>query len=111
MDDATTTFAEARAAVDEFASRRDWFKFHSPKAVAAALAIEAAELQQVFLWLDDDQCEAVEYNTVDAADELADVTIYCLNMARALGVDLAAAIERKMTKNARKYPALEDRDA
>lgn len=89
----------------EFARERDWDQFHSPKNVAMALTVEAAELQEKFQWLTEEQSKRLAGEALDAVkDELADVFLYTLRMAQLLGVDLLAAAEAKMIKNARKYP-------
>jgi NTP pyrophosphatase (non-canonical NTP hydrolase) len=89
----------------EFARERDWNQFHSPKNVAMALTVEAAELQEKFQWLTEEQSKRLAGEVLDAVkDELADVFLYTLRMAQVLGVDLLAAAEAKMVKNARKYP-------
>lgn len=89
----------------KFARERDWDQFHSPKNLAMALTVEAAELQEKFQWLTEDQAKRLDGETLDAVkDELADVFLYTLRMAQVLGIDLLAAAEAKMVKNARKYP-------
>jgi NTP pyrophosphatase (non-canonical NTP hydrolase) len=89
----------------EFARERDWDPFHSPKNLAMALTVEAAELQEKFQWLTEDESRRLAGEPLEAVkDELADVFLYTLRMAQVLGVDLLAAAEAKMVKNARKYP-------
>ena len=38
-----------------FAEDRDWVQFHSPKNLASALAVEAAELLEIFQWMTEDE--------------------------------------------------------
>ncbi len=105
--DATTTLAELRRLVEEFVSARDWHHFHTPKNLAMALAIEAAELMEHFQWLTPEQSRQVAEDPTrrDAvAEELADVLCYGIAMANELGIDIAAAVFAKMRKNAAKYP-------
>jgi NTP pyrophosphatase (non-canonical NTP hydrolase) len=89
----------------EFAAARDWEPFHSPKNLAMALSVEAAELVEEFQWLTEEQSR-----TLDAARhervrlELADVLIYLLRMADKLDVDLLRAADDKIELNERKYP-------
>jgi len=107
MNDADTTVARLRRMVEQFVDRRDWHRFHTPKNLAMSLAIEAAELMEHFQWLTPEQSRAVAgqpEKLSEAADEMADVLCYLLAMANELGVDLAAALEAKMAKNAAKYP-------
>ncbi|HEY3758106.1 MAG TPA: nucleotide pyrophosphohydrolase [Opitutaceae bacterium] len=107
MTDSTTTFAAAKDQVMAFARERDWEQFHSPKNLSMALAAEAGELMEHFLWSTPAESMA---RTQDPerrskiADELADVVIYALEFANTTGLDLAESIARKMEANARKYP-------
>jgi dCTP diphosphatase len=110
--DATTTVAELRRLVADFVDRRDWRQFHSPKNLSMSLAIEAAELMEHFQWLTADESRALvdqPDKLAAVADELADVLAYTLAMANQLGLDLAVALDDKMAKNERKYPADEYR--
>lgn len=92
--------------LEQFSRERDWEQFHSPKNLAMALAGEAGELVEIFQWL----TEAESRSKSDAArleaasQELADITIYALRLADKLGIDLEAAVQRKMEVNAAKYP-------
>ena len=112
MNDQTTTVAECRALVREFVDERDWRQFHTPKNLAMALAIEAAELMEHFQWIDGVTSRAVA-NDADklaaVSDELADVMCYAMAMANELDIDVAAAMAAKMAKNRAKYPADEYR--
>jgi dCTP diphosphatase len=95
------------AAVRSFRDARDWSQFHSPKNLAAAIAIEAAELQECFLWKTDTEI-AAEMKTatkLDAvAEELADVLMFALLLADRLELDVGGAITTKLAANERKYP-------
>lgn len=106
MTDATTT-AELKARVLAFARERDWEQFHAPKNLSMALAAEAGELMEHFLWATPAQSRAVVRKAAkrkEIGEELADVIIYALEFANMTGIDVAAAIERKMAVNAKKYP-------
>ncbi len=88
-----------------FADARDWGKFHNPKNLAMALAAECGELLAVFQWLTPEQAAALTPDQRDAAvDELADVTSYLLLLARALNVDVGAAVQAKLQRNEQRYP-------
>ena len=90
-----------------FAQEREWEQFHSPKNLSMALAAEAAELMEHFLWTESEQSREVfadEKKRVMIEEELADVVIYALEFANQTKIDLAAAIEAKLVINARKYP-------
>ena len=80
-----------------FQRERDWKKFHTPENLAKSISIEAAELLEHFQW-------GKEYDESEVADELADVLIYCIYMADAMGFDINEIIGNKMKKNAIKYP-------
>lgn len=90
-----------------FRDERDWAQFHTPRQLAAAIAIEAAELQEVLLWKSDAEVSQ-SVRTGDGAGrlrrEIADVLIYALLMADAVGIDPWVAIREKLAENALKYP-------
>ena len=103
MNDTQTVIEELKEAVRVFARERDWGQFHSPKNLAMGLAIEAAELMEHFLWKTQEESERPE-DRESVSRELADIFIFTLNLAARLDLDLAAATERKLAENARKYP-------
>ena len=105
MNDAETTIQDLRAEVDRFNDERNWHQFHSPKNLAASIAIEAAELLEHFQWADGPTPEQFPH----MVEELADVLIYCLVLANALGIDLSQAVRQKLANNDTKYPAEEYR--
>jgi NTP pyrophosphatase (non-canonical NTP hydrolase) len=110
--DSQATLAELRDVVRTFVAERNWQKFHAPKNLAMALAIEAAELMERFQWLDVAESRAVPPDSPEAEairEEVADVFCYTLAIANELGFDLSQAFARKMTKNRQKYPADEFR--
>lgn len=89
-----------------FVRARGWERFHAPKNLAMALAVEAAELLEHFQWLSAEESGALDDAKLgEVADEIADVQIYLLQLADRLGVDVAAAVRAKMVKNAVKHPA------
>lgn len=95
------------AAVRAFRDAREWSQFHTPKNLAAALAIEAAELQECFLWKTDAEVEAemAAGPKRDAvAEEVADVLMFALLLADRLGLDVGQVIAAKLAANERKYP-------
>jgi len=97
---------ELSAAIAAFVAARDWAQFHTPKNLSVAVAVEAAELMEEFLWLTAEQSRNLTRRHRDAvAREMADVLIYLLRLSQVLDVDLVAAAERKLRANARKYPA------
>jgi NTP pyrophosphatase (non-canonical NTP hydrolase) len=108
MPDATTPVAALREAMQRFVDERDWQQFHSPKNLSMGLAVEAAELMEHFLWIDNAESRQVGRDAgklAEIADEMADVACYLLAMCNTLGVELSDAIAAKLGKNALKYPA------
>ncbi|HAE40021.1 MAG TPA: nucleotide pyrophosphohydrolase [Candidatus Riflebacteria bacterium] len=88
-----------------FRQERNWEKFHTPKDLSMAAAIEAAELMQEFLWKTEEEVKAqVSKDKERFADEIADTVVYLMLLADDLGIDMYEAIERKMKKNAERYP-------
>jgi len=101
-----TELEALREQLRNFARERDWEQFHSPKNLAMALTVEATELLEIFQWLTEEQSRSLEPATRARADEeIADVLLYLVRLADQLGIDPVAAAERKLEKNARKYPA------
>jgi NTP pyrophosphatase (non-canonical NTP hydrolase) len=96
---------ELREALRTFAAERDWDQFHSPRNLATALAVEAAELLEPFQWLTEEQGRDLPPETrLAVEEEMADVLLYLVRLADKLDVDLAAAARAKIMKNAGKYP-------
>ena len=89
----------------EFAAERAWQPYHTPKNLAMALIVEAAELVEQFQWLSPEQSTALTSEQHEAVrQEVADVLIYLTRLADLLDIDLLAAASAKMEINARKYP-------
>ena len=93
---------KATEALIEFRDERDWKQFHDPKNLAAALSIEAAELNEVFLWMTTEGSREVDVERV--REELADVLAYALLMADAFGLNPEEIVLEKVKRNAEKYP-------
>lgn len=93
-----------------FAAARDWERFHTPKNLATALVVEAAELAEIFQWLTPEQSLAVMADEDAAArvrDEVADVLAYLLQLAAVCGVDVLAELAAKIERNEARFPAPE----
>jgi dCTP diphosphatase len=89
----------------DFAQARDWEQFHSPKNLAAALAVEAAELLEHFQWLTEEQSRNLPADRkAHVAAEAADVLLYLLQLCDKLGIDLLEAARAKLIANGEKYP-------
>jgi len=97
---------QLRDALREFAAERDWDQYHSPKNLASALAVEAAELLERFQWLTEDQSRSLSPEELQKVrEEMADVLNYLVRLADKLDVNLLEAAREKMKLNALKYPA------
>jgi NTP pyrophosphatase (non-canonical NTP hydrolase) len=100
------TFDAVQKKIRAFVAERDWSRFHSPKNLSMALAVEAAELMEIFQWMTTEESRRLpEKKRRAARDEVADVLILALNLAGVLGFDPADAVVKKLAKAARKYPA------
>jgi NTP pyrophosphatase (non-canonical NTP hydrolase) len=107
VTDHDTTLADLRQRVADFVAARDWQQFHTPRNLSIAIAVEAAELMEHFQWLTQEQASAAmedEEKRAAVVDELADVLIYGLSLANALGVDVSTAVLDKLTRNEWRFP-------
>ena len=101
---------ELRDALRAFAAERDWDQFHSPRNLATALAVEAAELLEPFQWLSEAESRVLPPATRAAVEEeMADVLLYLVRLADKLDVNLLEAARTKMARNAGKYPVEKSR--
>lgn len=106
MEEQDTRLDEIAQQLEAFVAERDWDQFHSPKNLAMALTGEVGELVEHFQWLTEEQSrQLAEGDSAAVREELADVQIYLLLLARNLDVDLLGAVKDKLAKNAEKYPA------
>lgn len=98
-------FEALTAMVYEFAVEREWSQFHTPKNLATALSVEAAELLEPFQWLSTgDGSELTDSARAAVRLEMADVLAYLLLLADRMDVDLYEALAEKIAINAKKYP-------
>ena len=105
--DKEMTVAALKAAIHDFVAARDWYQYHTPKNLAMCIAIEAAEIMEHFQWqslADSTSLMADPDKRAEVADELADVLIYCLSFANSTGIDVAAAIQKKLARNEVRFP-------
>ena len=96
---------DLRARVNAFVAERDWAQFHTPKNLAMAMIVEAAELVEQFQW--DTPAESMQLDVVKreaVSNELADTFVYLLRIAEVLNIDLIEAANQKIDLNALKYP-------
>lgn len=94
-----TDLEELREAIVKFTQERDWDQFHNGKDLALALSIEAAELNEAFLWKD-----AKEANVEKVKEELADIINYAILIADKYNLDIKQIVLDKIKRNAEKYP-------
>ena len=107
-NDEDTTVAELRREIAAFIRERDWEQFHDPKNLSMASATEAAELMEHFRWVKNDPSREQIKDPkarAEVAEELADILAFTLSFANAANIDVTSALQAKMAKNARKYPA------
>jgi len=86
----------------EFRNKRDWAQFHDSKNLALAISIEAAELNELFLWKNGKESEAVDQDKIK--EELADILAFSFLLAHKHGFDVKEIIKNKIKKNDEKYP-------
>ena len=89
----------------DFRDRRDWRQFHTPRNLAVSVVIEAGELLECFQWVRDAEiADVVECKREMIEDEVADLAILLNYLCSDIGIDVDAAVERKLRKNEAKYP-------
>ncbi len=100
--------ADLQRRLRDFAAQRNWEPYQTPKNLAMAMVVEAAELVEIFQWLTPEESQAIAQDPArhqHLGEEIADVMLYLLQIADHSGVDIEQALERKLAMNARKYPA------
>lgn len=95
----SVSIEEIQAQVVAFRDARDWRQFHDPKNLALALSIEAAELNERFLWK-----KAEEADPAGVHEELADVFIYGMLLAHHYGFSIESIVRGKLAVNEERYP-------
>jgi NTP pyrophosphatase (non-canonical NTP hydrolase) len=89
----------------KFRKERDWEQFHTPKNLAIAISVEAAELLSIFQWIKDDEIEMRVKDKIDEIKgEIADIYIYLSYLANDLQIDLEENAKKKLKVNAKRYP-------
>jgi len=91
----------------EFAEKRDWDKFHSPKNLVMALTGEVGELNEIYQWIDTESSKLENLSPKDiqkTKEELADIFLYTLRLADKLKIDLIKESNNKIEINNEKYP-------
>jgi NTP pyrophosphatase (non-canonical NTP hydrolase) len=101
---------ELAAALSRFAEARDWGQFHTPKNLSMALAVEVAELMEIFQWRGDAESSHLDPGQLERVrEEIGDVQIYLTRLASRLGIDPLEAAWRKLEQNEQKYPVAKAR--
>jgi NTP pyrophosphatase (non-canonical NTP hydrolase) len=91
--------------IKKFRDERDWMQFHDPKNMAISIIIESSELLEHFQWKTKEEVYLyLKSNKNEIEEEIADVAMYLFELADNLGIDLIKAMEKKLEKNAKKYP-------
>lgn len=96
--------------IQEFVDARDWRQFHNAKDLSVAIAAEAGELMQHFVWQQDGQIdERIRKNRDEIASEIADVGILLFEFADNLGFNLGDVMAAKLANNDERYPVAKSR--
>lgn len=96
--------------INNFAKKRDWEQFHSPKNLSMALVVEATELMEIFQWLTPHESQHLTpTQKAKAKDEIGDVMIYLARLADRLSISPLEAAREKLMKNRKKYPIIKAR--
>ena len=107
MQDHKTVINDLKKIVKEFVDEREWEQFHNPKDLSMSIAIESAELMELFQWLSKKDSEKQMLSRKfrkKAVGEIADIFIYLIAFCNHNKIDIKQAIDQKMTKNKKKYP-------
>ncbi len=106
------TVRELIEAVRSFRDVQEWGMYHRPKDLAMAIAVESAELLELFLWLGDEDIERLSRNlnfVKKVAGEVSDILIFVLSLVDVMGVNIVERVMEKLRKNEEKYPSSEFR--
>jgi NTP pyrophosphatase (non-canonical NTP hydrolase) len=102
---------ELKGKILEFREKRNWKQFHNPKNLALSITIEAAELMELFQWLNmEESLEFSEKNKEEIESEIADIFNYLILLCNDLDIDLVGITEKKLKVSEKKYPVKKARD-
>lgn len=107
MTDSRATVDELKNSVKQFCEQRNWDQFHNPKDLAIGVCTESAELLQIFRFKTNEQCLSMLDHAETRrliGEELADILYFVLRFSQMYGYDLSDELERKIRKNALRYP-------
>jgi NTP pyrophosphatase (non-canonical NTP hydrolase) len=105
--DQSTNIHELKEKVKKFCDERDWDQYHNAKELAIGIITEASELLEHFRFKSEKEMEEMFKNPekrLSISEEMADVFYFMLRLAQRYDIDLATAFNKKMDKNALKYP-------
>lgn len=108
MKDSNVNIQAVKDKVGKFVKTRGWLNDHNPKNLAMSISIEAAELMEIFQWISIEESWDInksEDKFTHLKEELSDVLIYCLSLSNQMGIDVVEAIEDKLQKNEKRFPA------
>ena len=104
------SISELTTQIQDFVDAREWRKYHNAKDLAVAIAAEAGELMQHFVWQQEEQIEKrLEKNREEIASEIADVAILLFEFADNLGMNLGEVMQAKIAHNDVRYPVEKSR--
>ena len=105
MNDAITTLEQLKDLTKKFCDERDWQSLNTPKNLSSSLAAEAAELMEIFMWVDGELAlKVLEDDRAAVEHEIADILMGILSFAYMYNIDLSRAYERKLKLTGLKYP-------
>jgi NTP pyrophosphatase (non-canonical NTP hydrolase) len=109
LPDNKTTVQTLKDLIVNFGNERNWQPYQKPRDLAISISLEAAELLELFQWYgkNDEESLKTDGKLPLLEEELADVLIYCIQMAHTMDIGISDAIVRKLEKNAVKYPVVE----
>lgn len=100
-----TEMEKLQEEVRQFGIKRQWQQYHSPKNLAMALCVEAAELLEIFQWMETEESRKVDRQTLEHIEqEIGDIQIYLINLANQYNINPLTAAEKKLKHNENKYP-------
>lgn len=108
LNDNNVNISYIKSMIKDFEIERGWDKFRNPKDLSMSIAIEAAELMEIFQWDTTDEALKIKesYKFEHFGEELADVFIYTVSLANSLDIDLFEIVKDKLHKNSIKHPKI-----
>jgi len=103
-------FEYLKRKLDKFLEERNWKEYHTPKNIAMSISIEAAELMEIFQWISPSALEVTTSKKLmtEIEDEIADIIIYTVSLARTLDIDIFEVVTEKMIKNNLRFPPVKE---